>query len=195
MRVAFQIDQLWFRVPGGIGTYVWELVEAFATLGEPELTLFRARFDGAPTRRFTRDHEMVEIPGSIRSLYPMWNLLGRPSLPPRLAGADVVHATNPASVVPGGRDQALVVTVHDLAFDRFPRAFPPAWRRLYRTGVRAAVRRADIIVVPSRATMDDVVARGADPDRVRVTPLAASLPSTEADAGAVLARLGRRARR
>ena len=130
MRVAFQIDQLWFTAPGGIGTYVWELVEAFHRLREPELTLFRARFEGAAARRFSDDHETVEVPTSIRQLYPSWNLLGRPPLPRRAATADVVHATNPASVPPAADGQALVVTVHDLAFDRFPEVFPRTWRTL-----------------------------------------------------------------
>ena len=81
MRVAFHIDQLWFTAPGGIGTYVWELVEAFDAMAEPELTLFRSRVDGAPARLFTREHETVEVPSSIRRLYPSWNLLARPALP------------------------------------------------------------------------------------------------------------------
>jgi glycosyltransferase involved in cell wall biosynthesis len=190
MRVAFQIDQLWSAAPGGIGTYVWELVEAFADRDDVELTLFRAGFEGAPSRRFTRGHEVVDLGRSIRSLYPAWNLLARPPTPPRVAGADVVHATNPASVPPAADGQALVVTLHDLAFDRFPELFPASWRTLYRTGARAALRRADVLVVPSRATMDDLVARGADPDRVRVTPLASSLPRSDLDPAPVTARLG-----
>ena len=72
-------------------------------------------------------------------------------LPPSLADAGVVHATNPAAVPPVGDDQRLVVTVHDLAFERFPELFPRDWRWLYRAGLRAAVKRADAILVPRRA--------------------------------------------
>jgi glycosyltransferase involved in cell wall biosynthesis len=190
VRVAFHVDQLWFSAPGGIGTYVWELVEAFDAMQEPELTLFRSRFDGAPARRFTTEHELVELPSSIRRLYPAWNLLGRPPLPKRLATADVIHATNPAAVPPAAVGQGLVVTVHDLAFDRFPQAFPPAWRTLYRTGARAAVRRADVLVVPSQATRNDLIERGADPERIRVTPLASSLPDAGLEPQEVAARHG-----
>ena len=50
---------------------------------------------------------------------------GRPAgLPAALASCDVVHATNPAAMPPVATGQALVVTVHDLAFDVFPDAFP-----------------------------------------------------------------------
>ena len=190
MRVAFQIDQLWFSAPGGIGTYVWELVEAFDAIGEPELTLFRCRFDGESARGFTREHETVVVPSSIRQLYPTWNLLGRPALPERAANAEIVHATNPASVPPAAERQALVVTVHDLAFDRFPELFPRSWRTLYRTGARAAVKRAHVLLVPTRATMDDLVERGADADRIRVTPLASSLPAGDLVPGEVAAAHG-----
>lgn len=190
MKVAFQVDQLWFGAPGGIGTYVWELAEAFGRLGEPDLVAFRAAFDGEPSRRLSRDLETVELGRPIRSLYPSWDLLARPGLPERLRVADVVHATNPASVPPARDGQALVVTVHDLAFDRFPEAFPPTWRALYRLGVRAAIRRADVIAVPTAATRDDLVLRGADPDRIRVTPLASSLPDAGLDPMVVAARHG-----
>lgn len=190
MRVAFHVDQLWFTAPGGIGTYVWELVEAFEAMSEPELTLFRSRFDGPPARRFTSDHETVQVPSTIRRLYPSWNLLARPPLPERIATADAVHATNPAAVPPAADGQALVVTVHDLAFDRFPEVFPAAWRTLYRIGARAAVRRADVLVVPTHATKDDLIARGADAERIRVTPLASSLPEGGLDARTVAGRYG-----
>jgi glycosyltransferase involved in cell wall biosynthesis len=77
-----------------------------------------------------------------------------------------------------------VVTVHDLAFERYPELFPRSWRWLYRSGLRALVKRADAILTPSRATADDVIARtSADADRVHVVPLAASLPSMPSSGG------------
>jgi glycosyltransferase involved in cell wall biosynthesis len=133
----------------------------------------------------------VEVPWPVRTLYPSWALTGRPRLPEALATADVVHATNPAAVPPAGRDRRLVVTVHDLAFERFPALFPPEWRWLYRAGLRAAARRADAILVPSESTADDVI-RGSsvDPTRVHVTPLAPSFAATGEDPDVALERLG-----
>jgi glycosyltransferase involved in cell wall biosynthesis len=180
VRVAFHTDQLWFAAPGGIGTYVRELSAALGRLAEPTLTTFQV----ANGER--RDADVV-VPGSIRSLYPRWALTGRPPLPIELAGCDVVHATNHAAVPPAAEGQALVVTVHDLAFDRFPQAFPRSWRWLYRAGVRAASRRADAVVVPSRATAADLTRRhGVDATRVHVTPLASSLPTAGLDPSEVL---------
>ncbi len=186
MRVAFHTDQLWFSAPGGIGSYVRELVPALASLHDaPELTTFQVGSAGDP-----RDADVI-VPGSIRSLYPRWDLTGRPGLPHALATCDVVHATNHAAVPPKAAWQGLVVTVHDLAFDVFPGAFPTSWRWLYRVGVRAAARRADVVVTPSLSTAADVEQRhGVDPACIRVTPLAASLPTAITDPSETLAALG-----
>jgi glycosyltransferase involved in cell wall biosynthesis len=117
--------------------------------------------------------------------------MGRPRLPEALRACDLVHATNHAAIPPAASRQALVVTVHDVAFDVFPAAFPTSWRWLYRVGVRAAARRADVIVTPSRATASDLEQRhGVDPSLVRVTPLASSLPTTSEDPAATLAAFG-----
>jgi glycosyltransferase involved in cell wall biosynthesis len=107
----------------------------------------------------------------------------------------VVHVTNPAGVAPARRGQALVVTVHDLAFEHLTGSFSPRWRALYRAGLRAAARRADAILTPSRFTADDVVERtGVDASKVHVTPLAAAAPlSPYPDAAARLERIGVRA--
>ena len=56
--------------------------------------------------------------------------------------------------------------------------------------LRAAVRRADAIVTPSRTTAEDLLSRTAvDPSKLHVVPLAASLPAGKLDADDVLARL------
>jgi hypothetical protein len=45
MRVAAHVDQLFFTVPGGVGTYIRNLVPALAARDPSlELTLFHARF-------------------------------------------------------------------------------------------------------------------------------------------------------
>lgn len=190
MKAAFQADQLWFSAPGGIGTYVRELARALAAERAVDLTLFHCRFP-EPGPVWISDFPTLEVPGPIRTLYPQWDLAGRPKLPPAFDGFDVVHATNPASVPPVRRRQALVVTVHDLAFEHHPDLFPRSWRWLYRAGVRAAVKRASAILVPTESTADDLLGRhDLDAGRVHVTPLGASLPTTAADPAPVLERLG-----
>jgi glycosyltransferase involved in cell wall biosynthesis len=135
-----------------------------------------------------------ELPWTIRTLYPRWDLLGRPALPASLRSAEIVHATNPAAIPPVAGGQRLVVTVHDLAFLHFPNLYPRVWRVLYRLGLHAAVRRADAILTPSRNTAEDLLGlTRVDPGKLHVTPLAASLPAGPLDPGEVLARLKVRA--
>lgn len=191
MKVAFHVDQLWFSAPGGIGTYIRELLPALA-VDDPdvELVLFRSTWRHDPPVMPLLRQPPVVVPGSIRTLYPSWDLLGRPGLPSALAEADVIHATNPAAVPPIRDGQRLVVTVHDLAFERFPELFPRRWRWLYRAGLRAAVKRAHAIIVPSRSTADDLLARTSiDVDRLHVTPLAPFLARSDEDPAEALQRL------
>jgi glycosyltransferase involved in cell wall biosynthesis len=191
--VGFHVDQLFFAAPGGIGTYVRELVPALARQDPAlEIVLFHSRFAGAaaPPEPWMREHRTVEVPGTIRSLYPRWNLSGRPPLPQELQGLDLVHAASPAAVAPAAGGQRLVVTVHDLAFEVLPRFFPTAWRQVFRLGLRATVRRADAILTPSRNTAEDLVGRTrVDPGKVHVVPLAASLEAGSDDPARVVDRL------
>jgi glycosyltransferase involved in cell wall biosynthesis len=196
VKVAFHVDQLWFDAPGGIGTYVRELLEALpaadATL---ELTPFHSKWtrrspNGSPSSTDGR-YPGVEVPWPIRMLYPSWDVLGRPALPASLDDCAIVHATNPAAVPPLHGAQRLVVTVHDLAFQRFPELFPSTWRWLYRAGLRAAVKRADAILVPSQSTADDLMASTSiGSSRVHVAPLAPSLAASDQDPETTLERLG-----
>ena len=156
------------------------------------MTLFRSRFEAnAPTERWVRDFPVEEVPASIKTLYPRWDLTARPALPAPLQACDIVHATNPAAIPPARAGQKLVVTVHDLAFAYYPGMFPRSWRYLYRAGLRAAVRRADAIITPSRNTAEDLLSRTRmfDPAKLHVVPLAASLGLGDLDPDGSLARL------
>ncbi len=192
MKVAVHVDQLFSPVPGGIGTYIRNLVPSMAAHDPSlELVLFHSRFASPePPERWMREFWVEELPASARSLYPRWTALARPALPPSLATAHVVHAPNPAAIPPVADGQRLVVTIHDLAFVHYPSAFPQRWRTLYRLGLRTAVRRADAILTPSRNTAEDVLSRTkVDPRKLHVVPLAASPPQDGVDVAEVIGRL------
>jgi glycosyltransferase involved in cell wall biosynthesis len=194
VKVALHVDQLWFTAPGGIGTYVGELLKALPAADETlELTPFYSKWRSSPNEApLTSDgrYPGVELPRSIRTLYPAWDVFGRPALPASLDDAAIVHATNHAAVPPVNEDQRLVVTVHDLAFQRFPQLFPRGWRWLFRAGLRAAANRADAILVPSQSTADDLLAStSVNPSRVHVTPLAPSLAESREEPKDVFERL------
>lgn len=183
MKVALHIDQLWFSAPGGIGTYVRELWGGLDRDEGADVTAFSSRWSRErPPGISLSSAPVPQVRLPIQVLYPAWATLRRPRLPRRFGSIDLIHATNHAAIAPARPGQALVVTVHDLAFERFPELFPKRWLRLYRRGLAIAIDEADLILVPSAHTGGELEALGVSRDRLRVTPLAASrLPEPGAE--------------
>lgn len=105
------------------------------------------------------------------------------ALPLRLAGtrAKLVHAPN--CFLPLARPCPGVVTIHDLAFELFPDDFAPRTGWKYRTFTPRAARSAQRIICHAQFTAEDIVRRyGADEERIRVIPLAPSLPIADGPA-------------
>ncbi len=104
--------------------------------------------------------------GALRkALYTQFVL---PALAARL-GAAVLHSLQ--FVAPLRLPCPSVVTVHDLAYRRFPGTVELPRRWYYQALVPASLRRADRIVTNSAATADDVAAHFPSVrDRLRVTP-------------------------
>jgi glycosyltransferase involved in cell wall biosynthesis len=62
-----------------------------------------------------------------------------------------------------------VVTVHDVAPELFPEAFPQWGRRFHRKGLAAAARRADVVITVSASAADEITSHSSiDADRIRV---------------------------
>jgi glycosyltransferase involved in cell wall biosynthesis len=90
-------------------------------------------------------------------------------LPARLraVGAQVFHA--PVNVLPERLPCPAVVTIHDLAFVRYPHYFRPARRIYQRAFTSRSARAARLVVAPSESTRQDIIATfGVAPERVRV---------------------------
>ncbi|MGZ3665980.1 MAG: glycosyltransferase family 4 protein [Ktedonobacterales bacterium] len=85
----------------------------------------------------------------------------------RRLGVDVFHS--PVNVLPEYVPCASVVTVHDLAFMRYPQYFRPARRNYQRVFTARSVRRATLTVAVSESTKRDLIDYFHVPeDRVRV---------------------------
>lgn len=94
-------------------------------------------------------------------------------------GARVVHAPN--CFLPLVRRAAGVVSIHDLAFEAYPDDFSTRTGTKYRWITPRAARSAQRVLVGSRATADDLIARyGVDERKLRVIPYAPSLPVGDA---------------
>jgi glycosyltransferase involved in cell wall biosynthesis len=82
--------------------------------------------------------------------------------------ASVIHSTYAAPLTSAA---ASVVTVHDVSFVRHPEWFTLRDRVVLNAGVRASVRRAARVLVPSGHARDELCALlGVPPERVLVTP-------------------------
>ncbi len=81
--------------------------------------------------------------------------------------ADVIHS--PHESMPLRPNKPVVVTVHDLTFFTEPDAHSPVTATFYKAAIRTSARRATRLVVPSKATRDELVrVLAADPTRIDV---------------------------
>lgn len=167
LTVAVTVEQCWQPVPGGSGTYVRELTGALADLREVDVVGLAARH-----RQRLPDGGRLAVPlrssrWPRRALYESWSRVRRPRAESTTGSVDVVHATTWA--LPGHR-APLVVTVHDLAFLREPAHFTPRGNQFFRRALDQVIAEAAVVVVPSRATGEDLQQRGLDPARIHLVP-------------------------
>jgi glycosyltransferase involved in cell wall biosynthesis len=84
----------------------------------------------------------------------------------------------PAHAIPFAWPGKALTVVHDLAFERYPRAYSAAERAYLRLTTRWAALRCPLLIAVSESTKADLVSvYGVRPERVRVVPLGASAPA------------------
>jgi glycosyltransferase involved in cell wall biosynthesis len=173
---------------GGISSYVRRLLRALADLDpEGEYVVLHSRKDRDPP-----------LPGpgfvSVPCLTPSHNRLERWALGMELArlGLDLLHTTD--FIPPAFGYRRSVITVHDLNFLHYPQFLTAESRRYYNRQIEWATRRADHVLVDSRATAADLVSLlDVPPAKVTVVHLAAGpsfRPFVEAEVRARLVRYG-----
>ena len=178
MRVAVTLEQCWHSVPGGTASSALSLVSAMQKRSDVELLGVAARHDLLPRAPWTPTIRMHQLPLPRVALYETWHALRWPRVQRATGPVDVIHATTMA--IPP-KSAPLVVTVHDLAFLQEPTHFTKHGLRFFNRGLRLAMRDADVVTVPSRATWDECVAAGFDEGRLRLVPHGVSVPSVSPD--------------
>ncbi len=173
-RVGAIVEQCWHRVPGGTARSTVASLLALAKRGDWEVVGISAWHRRAAAHTTELDKLIDEI-GELsqmrmprRLLYQSWHRLGRPHIARRTGQVDVLHATG--GVIPPAGSAALVVTIHDLAFFRYPEYFTKAGVAFMNRAFALAKRHADVVLVPSRHTLNDCVAHGLAEQRMRVVP-------------------------
>jgi len=152
---------------GALGRYVDGLVIALCA-GGADIVVACQRADEERYSRMIPSARIVAAPTAIahRPARLAWEQTGLP-LVAQQTSAQVMHI--PHSTMPMRPGVPVVVTIHDLTFFTEPEAHSPVTATFYKSNIRTAARRATRLLVPSKATRDELVrVLGADPTRIDV---------------------------
>ena len=178
---------------GGVGRYVDGLIPALARAGA-DLAVVCQRADAERYQRMAPEVEIVAGPAAIahRPARLAWEQTGLPLVAQQVR-AEVVHS--PHYTMPLRVGRPVVVTIHDATFFTQPDQHTSVKGTFFRSATRTALRRATRVIVPSKATRDELVrVLDGDPTKIDVAyhgvdPEIFHVP-TEAEKARVAARLG-----
>ncbi len=152
---------------GAHGRYVDGLVCALGAAGA-DLAVACQRADEERYGRLVPGARVVAAPPAVahRPARLAWEQSGLP-LVAQQVGANVIHS--PHYSMPLRPGVPIVVTVHDLTFFTEPDAHSPLAATFYKAAIRTSARRATRLIVPSKATRDELVrVLGTDPTSIDV---------------------------
>ena len=175
MKVA--LDLAWLpQRRAGAGRYAYELVDALASLDEPDHTFAiyapEGALEGNAAERNSRFRIEPGIPkGRVGRLF--WEQI---QLPRKLLSSkpDVLHVGHSQAPLITA-DVPVVVTFHDATYELLPERYPATRRLYYRATARLAARKAKAIIAVSHCVSEDLQRCLKIPaSKIRVVPEAAS---------------------
>ena len=155
---------------GGVGRYVDGLLGALGRAGSRALDLVVVcqRTDAERYARMLPDAKVVAAPAAVahRPARLAWEQTGLPLLAQQV-GAQVLHS--PFYTCPLRAGCPVTVTVHDATYFTEPEHYDKSRRTFFRSAIKTALRRATRVIVPSKATRDELIRLlDADPTRIDV---------------------------
>lgn len=157
----------------GVSRFTYSLLEALDRYPADDLayTVFvNSAEAGVASAKFGQSGRLQLEAAQWRTTSPFRRIAWEQAQLPRRTreiGAQVFHA--PVNVLPERLPCPAVVTIHDLAFVRYPQFFRPTRRVYQRIFAQRSARAARLIVAVSASTRNDIIASfGVAPDRVRV---------------------------
>ncbi len=156
----------------GVSRYIEFLIRELPSASPDQFVVYGGRHsqgvsDGLRDRSGLRWSRSVIPTGRPQSRI-LWEQSVAPALLER-DQIDVVHAT--VNVLPVISGRASVVTVHDLAFLRFPGQYPSLKQRYLSALTRRSVLHADRVIAVSENTRHDILMYyPVNPDKVQVVP-------------------------
>ena len=180
---------------GGVGRYVDGLLAALSVV-DANIAIVCQRADAERYARMAPHADVVAGPGAIahRPARLAWEQTGLP-LVAQQVNAEVVHS--PHYTMPLRVGRPVVVTIHDVTFFTTPEQHTAVKGTFFRSATRTAIRRANRVIVPSKATRDELV-RVLDADSTKIDVAYHGVdpdifyPPTDAEKARVAARLGLR---
>ena len=180
---------------GGVGRYVDGLLAALST-ADANLAIVCQRADAERYARMAPHADVVAGPAAIahRPARLAWEQTGLP-LVAQQVNAEVVHS--PHYTMPLRVGRPVVVTIHDATFFTTPEQHTAVKGTFFRSATRTALRRANRVIVPSKATRDELV-RVLDADSTKIDVAYHGVDQdvfhvpTDAEKARVAARLGLR---
>jgi glycosyltransferase involved in cell wall biosynthesis len=178
---------------GGVGRYVDGLLGALGSM-DVDLAVVAQRTDAERYGRLLPSARILAAPAAAahRPARLAWEQTGLPLLAQQV-GAQVLHS--PFYTCPLRASCPVTVTVHDATFFTEPEHYDKSRRTFFRSAIKTSLRRAARVIVPSKATRDELIRLlDADPTRIDVAyhgvdPAAFHMPSPDEKAR-VRARLG-----
>ena len=160
MKIAFDCSPL-LKQKTGVGWYCYHLLDEFLNISEDEFSLFSLSLKskdpdlplGWNARPKTRYHFYAPLPRAFVSL--LSKCLGKIVSRLLLTAVDMVHFTN--FIAFPIRGAKTVLTVHDLAFLRFPRTIELKNYITLKACLRFSLDIADRVIVPSLSTKNDII--------------------------------------
>ncbi|HEY0538565.1 MAG TPA: glycosyltransferase family 1 protein [Actinoallomurus sp.] len=152
---------------GALGRYVDGLIAALHR-ADADLAVACQRSDEERYAKLAPKARVVAGPTAIahRPARLAWEQTGLPFIAQQV-GADVIHA--PYYSIPLRPGIPVVVTIHDVTYFAEPEVHNPVKATYIKAATRTAVRRASRLIVPSKATRDEMVRLlAADPTRIDV---------------------------
>jgi glycosyltransferase involved in cell wall biosynthesis len=178
---------------GGVGRYVDGLLAALSS-ADANLAIVCQRADAERYARMAPQADVVAGPAAIahRPARLAWEQTGLPLVAQQVA-AEVVHS--PHYTMPLRVGRPVVVTIHDATFFTTPEQHTAVKGTFFRSATRTALRRASRVIVPSKATRDELV-RVLDADSTKIDVAYHGVDQdmfhvpTDAEKARVAARLG-----
>jgi glycosyltransferase involved in cell wall biosynthesis len=181
---------------GGVGRYVDGLLGALGGMvgTAVDLAVVALRTDTERYARMLPGAEILAAPAAVahRPARLAWEQTGLPMLAQQV-GAKVLHA--PFYTCPLRAACPVTVTVHDATFFTEPEHYDKSKRTFFRSAIKTSLRRANRVIVPSKATRDELIRLlDADPTTIDVAyhgvDHTAFHAPTEEEKARVRARLG-----